>query len=492
MNRQGPGTQQMRLGGYQPGNPQVAAAAAGVRGPTGGLANGKLGAGWQGGPPPGVPTPGSRPNSGLTFSQSLGSQPNTPLDMSEFPALGGQLQTTNVQAWSRISSQSPSQNRQLPSDDYLLGLDDYRIAGGAGTQGQSQQPQGQMQPSSLDDFPALPRTQQNGAHLDERVGYMGGMGGMGGLAAQQQQSRQSLGAGRPMGAPGLGNAPQSRLLPQMESMMPQQGIQMSEVEKKNLMKGNPPSLVPNGAPGLSPSSSTLSQSLPPQSHPSQAPGMPNPGHPPLQQQLPMQAKFPGSTNGVEYGESSPNIAAPTQGAMSDAERFGLGGLLSLIRGDGGDQALALGTDLTQLGLDLNQPDNAPLYTSFASPFMDENSKQVEPEYQLPPCYTVQNVQSLESKIGNFSDETLFYIFYTMPRDLMQELVAAELSQRNWRYHTMLKLWLTKDNSSEIRQISENAEKGVYVFFDPTNWERVRKEYVLEYAYLDHRSTGAGL
>lgn len=40
-----------------------------------------IGGGWQGGPPPGVPNPaGSRPGSGLTFSQ-LASQPGTPLDL---------------------------------------------------------------------------------------------------------------------------------------------------------------------------------------------------------------------------------------------------------------------------------------------------------------------------------------------------------------------------------------------------------------------------
>ena len=44
------------------------------------------GSGWQGGPP-GVPNPpGSRPGSGLTFSQSvLSSQPGTPLDMKLVP-----------------------------------------------------------------------------------------------------------------------------------------------------------------------------------------------------------------------------------------------------------------------------------------------------------------------------------------------------------------------------------------------------------------------
>lgn len=69
---------------------------------------------------------------------------------------------------------------------------------------------------------------------------------------------------------------------------------------------------------------------------------------------------------------------------------------------------------------------ALLYPSFASPWADADSKSVEPDFQLPSCYTVHNVQPLGSKVAAFSDETLFYIFYTMPRDVMQEVVATEL------------------------------------------------------------------
>ena len=31
-------------------------------------------------------------------------------------------------------------------------------------------------------------------------------------------------------------------------------------------------------------------------------------------------------------------------------------------------------------------------------------------------------------------ETLFYIFYSMPRDAMQAAAAVELYNRKWRYH----------------------------------------------------------
>lgn len=43
--------------------------------------------------------------------------------------------------------------------------------------------------------------------------------------------------------------------------------------------------------------------------------------------------------------------------MSELDRFGLTGLLGMIRHDSNDVAgLAVGQDLTTLGLDLNQPE----------------------------------------------------------------------------------------------------------------------------------------
>ncbi|PUU73591.1 hypothetical protein B9Z19DRAFT_1103863 [Tuber borchii] len=458
MNRQGPGPQ-MRLGGFSQ------ASSASASRPVGGMPNGKLGgSGWQGGPP-GVPNPpGSRPGSGLTFSQSvLSSQPGTPLDMNDFPALGGQPQNPNVQPWNRLNTQSPSaQNRPPQPEDIFANMDGYRMSGvggvgGVGTQAQARQA---MQPNSLDDFPALPRTQGNGDGIEDR-GFMS-LAGLGGTA-QFGVRQGSLSAGR-SGLVMGGGSQSSRLL---DTVIQQTGnVQISDLEKKNLMKTNLSSMAQHSSP---------------------APGMQNPvGHSlGAQQQQVQQSKLSSGLSGVDFGGNQPN-SMQTSG-MGETDRFGLGGLLSLIRGESGDYSmLALGQDLTQLGLDLNQPE-APLYPSFASPWADVDSKPVEPEYQLPPCYTVQNVQSLGTKVSSFSDETLFYIFYTMPRDIMQEVVAAELSSRNWRYHTALKLWLTKDNASDIRQISENAEKGIYVFFDPNAWERVRKEYVLDYTFLDHRA-----
>jgi CCR4-NOT transcription complex subunit 2 len=60
--------------------------------------------------------------------------------------------------------------------------------------------------------------------------------------------------------------------------------------------------------------------------------------------------------------------------------YGLLGLLSLIRMTDADRnALALGSDLTMLGLNLNSTEN--LYSNFASPYSEVPSTK-EPHYQV--------------------------------------------------------------------------------------------------------------
>ena len=55
--------------------------------------------------------------------------------------------------------------------------------------------------------------------------------------------------------------------------------------------------------------------------------------------------------------------------------------------------LALGTDLTTLGLNLNASDN--LYETFQSPWADARSNRT-PDYNLPRCETLNPSSSLLS------------------------------------------------------------------------------------------------
>lgn len=161
--------------------------------------------------------------------------------------------------------------------------------------------------------------------------------------------------------------------------------------------------------------------------------------------------------------------------MTELERFGLPGLLARLSPDSPDHSnLAIGQDLTALGLDLNRPDNSPLWPTFGTPFAEANARPVIPEFTLPAAYTVTNVPPLAEKMPSFSDETLFAIFYQYPRDIHQEIAAGELYSRDWRWHKELRQWMMKDpNFGAPMRINEKQERGYYVFFDVNNWRRER-------------------
>jgi len=50
----------------------------------------------------------------------------------------------------------------------------------------------------------------------------------------------------------------------------------------------------------------------------------------------------------------------------------------------------------------------------------------DPKYDLPACYRMSAPPSAQSKMSKFSEETLFYIFYAMPQDVLQDAAAYEL------------------------------------------------------------------
>ncbi|KAI9615128.1 hypothetical protein H4Q26_011668 [Puccinia striiformis f. sp. tritici PST-130] len=75
-----------------------------------------------------------------------------------------------------------------------------------------------------------------------------------------------------------------------------------------------------------------------------------------------------------------------------------------------------------------------LYSKFRSHWSDSkevSNRVTEFEFQLLACYNVQP-QPVETNLPQFHEETLFFIFYSQPRSLMQELVALEFYKRNMR------------------------------------------------------------
>eukprot|EP01119_Soliformovum_irregulare_P021880 TRINITY_DN7368_c0_g1_i2.p1 TRINITY_DN7368_c0_g1~~TRINITY_DN7368_c0_g1_i2.p1 ORF type:complete len:422 (-),score=95.44 TRINITY_DN7368_c0_g1_i2:153-1418(-) len=192
-----------------------------------------------------------------------------------------------------------------------------------------------------------------------------------------------------------------------------------------------------------------------------------------------------TTSGPNYEQYFPQLqrTQPKTTGFMTMDRFGLLGLLGVIRMTDADlNTLALGTDLTTLGLNLNSSEC--LYSTFASPWAEGPTRR-EPEFYIPPCYYVQDqLQPAQQKMDLFSDETLFYIFYSMPKDQLQLTAAAMLYSREWRYHKEHRLWFTRvPNTEHIK--SATHERGSYFYFDPSTWERVRKDnVVLAYDQLE--------
>lgn len=89
-----------------------------------------------------------------------------------------------------------------------------------------------------------------------------------------------------------------------------------------------------------------------------------------------------------------------QGTQSTPDPYSLLGLLNLIRlKEPGPTALALGIDLTSLGLNLNSQDN--LYKTFGSPWSNEPAKG-EPDYQIPACFSAEPPPALQVSFPSLS------------------------------------------------------------------------------------------
>lgn len=146
------------------------------------------------------------------------------------------------------------------------------------------------------------------------------------------------------------------------------------------------------------------------------------------------------------------------------DQFGMVGLLTFIRAAETDPnlvSLALGQDLTALGLNLNSPDN--LYPTFGGPWADTPCRPQDIDFHVPPEYLVNaSIRSVKEKsliglsmlkeiffldkailiilllflkireklppirLNRYKDDLLFYLFYTNPGDVLQIAAAAEL------------------------------------------------------------------
>ncbi|KAI5712991.1 hypothetical protein M8J75_012832 [Diaphorina citri] len=170
------------------------------------------------------------------------------------------------------------------------------------------------------------------------------------------------------------------------------------------------------------------------------------------------------------------------------DQFGMIGLLTLIRAAETEPLLtqlAIGQDLTHLGLNLNSPDN--LYQVFSGPLSDQPCRAQDIDYHVPPEYII-NHQIRDTlaplKLGRFKEDLFFFLFYTNPGDVLQLAAAAELYKREWRYHMDEKIWITQVPGMGAVEKTSTYERGTYYYFDTKTWKKVPKEMFLEYSKLE--------
>ena len=85
----------------------------------------------------------------------------------------------------------------------------------------------------------------------------------------------------------------------------------------------------------------------------------------------------------------------------------------------------------------------------------------------------------------FSDETLFYMFYYMPKDSLQIYAADELYKRKWFYNYENCLWFKKSENPNLNNpeyLNEDSKVNSYVYFHSYEWK------VMDYKYEELNST----
>ncbi|XP_055252205.1 CCR4-NOT transcription complex subunit 2 isoform X1 [Moschus berezovskii] len=209
-------------------------------------------------------------------------------------------------------------------------------------------------------------------------------------------------------------------------------------------------------------------------------------------------KFPGdkSTTTQNNNQQKKGIQVLPDGRVTNipqgmvTDQFGMIGLLTFIRAaetDPGMVHLALGSDLTTLGLNLNSPEN--LYPKFASPWASSPCRPQDIDFHVPSEY-LTNIHIRDKlaaiKLGRYGEDLLFYLYYMNGGDVLQLLAAVELFNRDWRYHKEERVWITRAPGMEPTMKTNTYERGTYYFFDCLNWRKVAKEFHLEYDKLEER------
>ncbi|KAJ9077876.1 transcriptional regulator [Entomophthora muscae] len=213
--------------------------------------------------------------------------------------------------------------------------------------------------------------------------------------------------------------------------------------------------------------------------------------PPVSQTKVVRSRAQAESEQQSYATKASFAKKQDSAANAEKDKYGISSFVKAMKGEctHADSHLMFGTPLDTLNLKLDDP-TKNVYDNFGSPWEKDSTKFLgpskDPEWFLPPVYSASNPPNALGKIGLFSDSTLFYIFYSMPKDILQELAAQELRNRNWRYHKERQLWVTKKSANEVGQKITEHDDTVEVFY-PRNWEIKSEKMVLNAENFEDRS-----
>lgn len=57
-------------------------------------------------------------------------------------------------------------------------------------------------------------------------------------------------------------------------------------------------------------------------------------------------------------------------------------------------------------------------------------------------------------------------------------------KRDWRYHIEEKVWITRMPDQGMYNKNGVLERGSFFYFDPTNWRRMPKDFLVDQSKLD--------
>mmetsp|Transcript_85884 Transcript_85884/g.270684 ORF Transcript_85884/g.270684 Transcript_85884/m.270684 type:complete len:429 (+) Transcript_85884:53-1339(+) len=269
------------------------------------------------------------------------------------------------------------------------------------------------------------------------------------LGAMGRQDSSAVSVGGPLAVPNPGQKPGEQKASPSSAPVTTAGRapHLAQPELPRAMHTQPPP-PPSQAPHVPPSQPPAPQGPPPLAPPLMSP--------PAQ---PSQSSRSGELSEEDRKKEEMLYLTTPEAERAAREKYGLLGILKVIRMTDPDlNTLALGMDLTTLGLNLNSPEC--LYTTFASPWSDTPARK-DPKFYLPTCYYQNPPQLKTAHLQKFKLETLFYIFFNMPRDTLQACAAAELYNRGWKFHREQKAWFV---------LKEEEGQHRWVRFDPNTWE----------------------